>query len=987
MIDSGAPVNTVTEEIWEKLQGEKAKVFNVKRKSARILRAYAADEKLTVLATFNAKVEVSDTKPSVMAEFFVVKDARQSLLGWKTSEAIKVLKVGMDVQTIEEEPKLKKFPRFPGVKMKLDIDETVTPRRLAYYRVPAAVEQLVDEKLQRMLDQDIIEVVKDGATDWISPLLVVPKGKDDVRICVDMREPNKAIKREHYPMPVIETFLPKLKNAEWFSRLDITSAYHHVELDMPSRRMTTFMTGRGLMRYKRLTFGMNAAPEKFQKIMEEILRDLEGVIVYIDDIVVFGRSKQEHDERLKKVMERLRANNATLNAEKCLYGVREVEILGFCVNGKGIRPAQSKVEALFNFRQPTTKEEVRSFLGLVQFNGHFIPNLATRSEPLRQMIRDEVKTFGREQKEAFDDLREALTKTVKKLGYFDPKDETQLYTDASGVGVGAVLIQINGGKSRIIAFASKSLTDTERHYPQTQREALSVVWGIERFYFYLFGLSFTLFTDHKTLEYIFHGRHQGGKRACTRAEGWALRLQPYQYKVVYVPGPNNIADVLSRLCIQEAVPFDEESEHFLCPLEEVLPAMSMEMLKEKTSDDAELQAVIEALRTQDWPGELASFKAFEQELGVVEGVVVRDERAVIPLSMRRLALNIAHRGHPGAVMMKRILRERAWWPGLDADVSDTLKECLGCTAVSTEDRPLPMHRKTLPDGAWKDVAIDYLEVRECGTSFLVLADYYSRYLVVLPVKPTTAEATIGKLEEIFKTWSYPKTITADNGQPFASGKFEKYCKDKGIELKKTIPYWPQMNGEVERQNRGAVRALKIGKVEKRQWREVMSEYVYAYNIRPHTVTNKAPLELMTGRPVKDCLPELISNRPSIEDEELRERDAIAKQKGKQDADKRRRATQSSIEPGDLVLVKNQMKSGKLEPTFSPLPCEVVSRKGNEVIIRSSAGVEYRRCVTHLKKWRGDKNDNDEACQEESEAVTQATENRPRRAVGKPLRYC
>lgn len=433
MIDSGCPVNTITEEAWRRIQQKKARVFNVRDKCVREFRPYATCTPLEVVSVFSARVEVNELKPSSTAEFFVVRGATQSLLGFHTSRGLKVLKVGITVQAIREQNK--PFAKFPGVVVDLEVDKTVTPRQLAYYRVPAAVENLVEDKLQSLIDEDIIEMVDDGTSEWISPLLVVPKGQTDIRICVDMRGPNKAIKRERYPMPMIETFLPKLRGAAIFSRLDIKNAFHLVELSERSRNLTTFMTARGLMRYKRLMFGLNAAPEKFQKIMENILQGLEGVIAFIDDIVVFGRILEEHDDRLAKVLGRLKTNNTMLNKEKCRYHANEIEILGFLVDGKGIRPAPSKVAALRDFREPASKEEERRFLGLVQFIGHFIPNLATRTEPLRMMIREEVKIFGPQQKEAFDDLRLELAETVRKLGYFDPKDETQVFVDASPVGL------------------------------------------------------------------------------------------------------------------------------------------------------------------------------------------------------------------------------------------------------------------------------------------------------------------------------------------------------------------------------------------------------------------------------------------------------------------------------------------------------------------------------------------------------------------------
>lgn len=418
------------------------------------------------------------------------------------------------------------------------------------------------------------------------PMVVVPKGKDDIRLCINMRCPNEAIQREQFPLPVIETFLNKLRGATYFSRLDIMSAFHHVELHPDSRSITTFMTDRGLMRFKRLMFGINCAPEIFQRIITEMLACIDGVIVYIDDIVVAGKTREEHDRRLKQVLAALKENNAKLNTKKYVIGVNELEILGFKVSAMGISPSDEKVLALRNFRKPETKEQVRSFLGLVNFVGQFIPRLSTRTEPLRQFIRGDVAIFGKTQEDAFNDLREELSKNVRRLGFYDPKDTTELFVDASPVGLGAVLVQRDTSNiPRIVSFASKGLTTSERKYPQTQREALAVVWAVERFYLYLFGIKFTVFTDHKTLEYIYGGSHRENRRACTRAEGWALRLEPYDFKVKYIPGSTNISDVLSRLCCQVDHPFDDNAEHYLCAIGEKPVAITLDEIRRATKQN------------------------------------------------------------------------------------------------------------------------------------------------------------------------------------------------------------------------------------------------------------------------------------------------------------------------------------------------------------------------------------------------------------------
>ncbi|XP_062538889.1 uncharacterized protein K02A2.6-like [Armigeres subalbatus] len=737
-------------------------------------------------------------------------------------------------------------------------------RKLAYLRIPVAMEDKVNRKLQEMLDADIIEPVL-GPSEWISPMVVVPKGSDDIRLCINMRYPNQAIQREHYPLPIIDNLLNKLKGAVVFSKLDITSAYYHVELHPESREITTFMTSKGLMRFKRLMFGINCAPEIFQRIMCEMLADIEGVIVYIDDVVVWGATLAEHNERLQKVLAVLGKNHALLNKDK--------------------------------------------------------------TEALRSFIRGEVESFGADQEKAFDDLRHELASTVHRLGFFDPKDLTELYVDASAVGLGAVLTQRDSkNQPRIISFASKGLTKTERVYPQTQREALAVVWAVEKFYSYLFGIHFTVFTDHKTLEYIFGGKHQEGKRACSRAEAWALRLQPYDFTVVHVPGSENISDIFSRLCHQSDAPFDESSEHYVCEIGDELSAITLDEIKKETNLDDELKEVVQAIETQEWPPHLFAYQAFARELGVLNGVVVREDRIILPSKLRQKALDIAHRGHPGVVTMKRNLREKVWWPYMDRGVENHVQECAGCASVSQQGPPEPMIRKEMPDRAWQDLALDFFSAKECAT-FLVVVDYYSRFLTVIEMKTTNASKTIEALERIFREHTYPESVRTDNGPPFASEEFTNYCIRKNIRLVRAIPYWPQMNGLVERQNQGILRALRIARSLKEDWRKAVDEYVYAYNTSPHSVTGKSPMELLTGRPVKDLLPSLRTEPYWNRDEETRDKDTIKKMQGKLYADKRRHAKESAISVGDTVMIKNY-DMGKLEPRFRLEKYSVIQKNGN-----------------------------------------------------------
>ncbi|XP_055622846.1 uncharacterized protein K02A2.6-like [Toxorhynchites rutilus septentrionalis] len=454
LIDSGATINTVTEQVWNVLAANGITLYKKKFNCDRRVTAYASQAPLEVLVMFEAWTSVNDTKPKAYAEFFVIQGACKSLLSKRTAEDLKVLKVGLVVNSITL--KSDAFPKFPNVQIKLSIDKSIPPKKLAYLRIPAAMEEKVDMKIQQMLDNDVIEQAI-GPPEWISPMVVVPKGKNDIRLCINMKLPNQAIQREHYPLPMIDTLLNKLKGSTYFTKLDITSAFHHIELHPESRGITTFMTNRGLMRFKRLMC-INCAPEIFQRVMCDMLAGVEGVIVYIDDIVVAGKTKEQHDARLEEVLSILRENNATLNKEKCLIGVKQLEILGYKVSPAGISPSEDKISVIRDFRQPETKDE-------------------------------------------------------------------------------------------------------------------------------------------------------------SEAEE----------------------------------PFDDDSEHYLCAIEDRLAAITLDEIRNETAKDETLIAVIEAIHSQLWPPGLFHYQPFSKELGLIDDVLVREDRIILPVNLRTRALDIAHRGHPGVV--------------------------------------------------------------------------------------------------------------------------------------------------------------------------------------------------------------------------------------------------------------------------------------------------------------------------------------------------
>lgn len=714
-----------------------------------------------------------------------------------------------------------------------------------------------------------------------------------------------------------------------------------------SRDILTFISEKGLYRFKRLPFGLITAPEIFQRVVDEILCGCEGTHWYLDDIFVEGATIEEHDARLEKVMARLTERGVQLNLDKCQFRVAELEFLGHKITENGIAPSDSKVAAIMAFRRPTTEGEVRSFLGLANYLNKYIPHLATLDEPLRELTRKGVTFSWKSCHEtSFQSIKQAMS-DVSILGFYNTHDRTAVISDASPTGLGAMLVQTDDlGRDRVISFASKSLTATEKRYCQTEKEALGLVWAVEKFQFYLLGRKFDLVTDCKALLYLFTPL----SRPCSRIERWVLRLQCFNYSIVHIRGDQNIADALSRLSHTVAEPFDSAEElmvRHIAAVDAKSVAVSWEDLVRESRDDAEIMNIFECLKQSTTESLPVAYRVISSELCDVGGVLLRGDRVVIPTALRQQVLSIAHDGHPGVRMMKSFLRTAVWWPKLDADTERFVKNCRGCVLVSAPDVPEPMIRSSLPSGPWEDIAIDFLGPLPNGQHLLVIVDCYSRFLEICEMTCIDSTETIGRLRGVFGRFGIPSLIKADNGPQFSSEEFRSFCRDSGIQLVNTIPYWPQMNGQVERQNRSILKRLRIAQELGKDWRKELHDYLLVYHATNHATTGEAPSKLMFGRRIKSKLPRV---PVSYDDEAVRDFDNLQKEKGKEYTDKKRRAAYSEVEEGDKVFVKRMKKNHKLEADYSPEEYQVVKKSGSDVIVRSRvSGKEFRRNVTHLKK--------------------------------------
>lgn len=695
-------------------------------------------------------------------------------------------------------------------------------------------------------------------------------------------------------------------------------------------------------------FGVSCAPELFQKVMESITAGLEGVIVYLDDVVVVGTSKEEHDRRLAAVLKRFSEYDILLNEGKCVYGVEALEFLGHQLSAEGVRPTESRIAAIQKFREPQNVSELRSFLGLICYVGRFVPNLASKTEPLRQLLRSGVQfKWTPTENLAFNQIKTAISK-IHHLGFFNPKDRTKLMTDASATGLGAVLLQEDSnGNSRVIAYASKALTDLEMKYFQTEREALSLTWGVEKFRLYLLGIKFTLLTDCKALKFLFSPR----SRPCARIERWVLKLQNYTYDVEHIPGSANLADVFSRLCESPPEPFDESGEEYIRNIvEQVLPvAVTLQEVQEETANDEGIQEVLAALHSGSTETMRREYKPYVNELSSVHDVLLRGNRLVIPEKLRERVLGLAHEAHPGISAMKRRLRQKVWWPSIDKQVEGFIKRCKQCILVSSLGPPEPIKSTRMPEKPWVDIAVDFMGPLPSGHTLFVLVDYYSRFTEAIVMKQTTAKLTVQALHETFCRFGVPETIKSDNGPQFISEEMKSFCNEYGIIQRKTTPYWPQANGEVERANRTILKHLKISQQSgSPDWMWDLRSFLLMYNSTPHAITGVAPSVLMFNRTLRDKLP-YFSEPSRVEEEGIRDKDSERKLKDAEYADSRRHAKSTEIREGDTVVAKRTFKENKLSATYAPEEFIVTKLVGSDATLRSrNSGRTLHRNVAHLK---------------------------------------
>ncbi|GFS54092.1 hypothetical protein TNCV_2526601 [Trichonephila clavipes] len=727
------------------------------------------------------------------------------------------------------------------------------------YRVSPTERRIIHEEVQKMLDEGIVQP---SESPWSSPIVLVRKKDGSWRFCVDYRKLNSVTKKDVYPLPRIDDTLDCLKGAMFFSSMDLRSGYWQIEIDEADREKTAFITPEGLYEFKVMPFGLCNAPATFERMMDNLLRHFKWTmcLCYLDDIIVFSETFEDHLIRLRLVLKCLQEAGLKLNSKKCL----------FCCP--------------------------RSFCYL--------------AEPLQSLLKSGVEFhWGPEEVEAFNSLKKALT-SDPVLGMYDERASTEIHTDASGYGIGAVLVQIQNNVEKVIAYASRTLTKAEKNYSTTERECLAIVWATNKFRPYIFGKHFTVVTDHHSLCWLMNLKDPSGRLA-----RWALRLQEHDFDVKYKTGKKHSdADALSRNPVEEET---ETPDNFLA----VTTSMNLAMEQKKDQDLAKLK--------------LLSNSSKNEEFRFIDGILCRknfdpDGKLWLPVIPKHLRADILRHfhdaptaGHLGFAKTYDRIRKRFYWPGMYRNVVRYVMHCRECQRRKSVPQRPPGRLVHIPPATapFHRIGIDLLgrfpKSAHGNKWIIVCTDYSTRYAITKAL-PTAEVDEIAKflLEEIVLRHGAPRVIITDRGAVFRSRLVSSLVDLCNIDHRFTTAYHPQTNGLTERFNKTLADMLSMYvDVEQKNWDEILPFVTFAYNTAKQEITGFTPFYLLHGREAETTLDTMLPFCPNdFDDNNITKIAARAEESRQlarvhtlraQDKDRRRYDSKHqmvSYAPGDLVWV-------------------------------------------------------------------------------------
>ena len=834
--------------------------------------------------------------------------------------------------------------------------------------VPYHLQRPLKEWLRQGVEQDIFEQVPENEpVTWCSPLVIHPKprfvntpkeelGPHMIRASVDLRVPNKFMERSRVTQtPIVEDFIHRFHDCCIWTKMDLRQGYHQLALHPESRAVATFATPWGNYRPKRLVFGAKASQDLFDETMQRIFGDIPRCLNQRDDILIGARNWAEHNATLEAVLQRAEDFGITLNKAKCEFGRTELEFYGYRFSQHGLTPRSDKVKAIRDCSAPTSKSEVRSFLGMTGYLAKFIPRYASLTQPLRELTRNETKFhWDSQEQDAFAKLKHSIS-SDDTIAFFNPARPTMVRTEANyNEGLSAGLFQRTDKGWQPVHFISRTLTDTERRYSQTEKDALCVKWAKDRFSIYLMGAPrFTIVTAHKPLLPLFN---KATAKLPPRIEKWVMDMQDVDYEMRYEPGKDEAdpMDFLSRHPLPETG--EDETERMIKSLTETEPAIVLRKIREATAQDCTLKKLSDIIHEGNWmeyrkDPDIVPFISIKDELYQAKGLIYRMNQIVLPDKLQKKMIKIAHEmGHFGKTKTKQMLRSKYWFPTMNTMVESLIEQCFECQVATKQHTEEPIKPTTIPQKPWEEIAIDFGGPYPDGHYNLVAIDKRTRYPEVEVTYSTSFTATQAKLKRMFGHHGIPQRIDSDNGPPFNSEEFAQFAEHEGFIHHRITPEHPRANGEAERFMQILNKTEQIAHLQGKQAskREIaVQDMLIAYRDTPHPATGVTPYEALYGRPIRTRLDHEARGETDQTDEDKRI-DQRDKEYKKRMSQQRRNVKKHQFTLKDYVLLK-QKKSNKWTTPFEPAFYVVTKIQGSSITIkRIKDGRELCRDASQLK---------------------------------------
>jgi transposase InsO family protein len=777
------------------------------------------------------------------------------------------------------------IPLLPGTK----------PVRLPPHRLGPQKEAEAEKQVSELLKKGMITPAS-GA--WSSPVVLVKKKDDKWRFCIDYRKLNAVTQQDAYPLPRIDESLDALAGSQYFSTLDLTSGYWQVPLDEDAQEKSAFATRTGLWKWKVLPFGLTSAPATFQRLMEQVLQGLhwKTLLLYLDDIIVISPDFATHISRLEEVLARLRKAGLKLKPSKCELFQDKVNYLGHVVSSQGIATDPKKVEAVKEWSMPKNLKELQAFLGLAGYYRQYIQDYATLAKPLTLLTGKNIKwEWSEEASVAFRSLKRSLINSPI-LAYPDPKIQYILDTDASGVGVGAVLSQIQEGEERAVAYYSKTLSPAERNYCVTRRELLAVVKAMKHFRPYLYGQKFRLRSDHASLRWLCRRQEPSAQVA-----RWLEILAEFTYELEHRAGnKHGNADALSRKeecndckqCVSierrdggpthSQIREEIHLQSSLCSVN-TPQTNNKELLAAQKDGRGAIAIIYELVKRHDTLNQARLNMSSEElkqlhhrleamrirEDGILEIQVQKNKwRIICPVAFRNTVIWDSHKqAHTGVFRTTKRIQLHWYWPRMNANIRQLVKTCEICQMAKNGGNQHPMSKQRLYAGRpWQKVAVDLVgplpETPRGNKWILVIMDHFTRWQDAIALPDATASTVATTLDErIFAYMGLPECLHSDQGTQFEGQLMKELCQLWRIDKTRTTPYHPQANGMVERNNRTLGDALRTLLLQRGQeeWDLLLPQIMRALRSTPNTTTKETPNNMMFGRELR--LPDQVQSYP------------------------------------------------------------------------------------------------------------------------------